>query len=59
MAIKKPYDSKIPAFNLVANFFDLWANGAKFDKLLENIIQEETDFLYNHPIHKELEGLLP
>ena len=58
MSIKKPYDSKIPAFNLVANFFDLWCNQAKFDELIENISDEERDFLYNHPIMKEFPGML-
>ncbi len=57
--ITKPYDSKIPAFNLVANFFDLWANEKKWELFLENISDEERDFLYNHPITNELKELLP
>lgn len=57
--IKFPYDSKIPAFNTLARAFDLLADTKKLDALLENISEEERDFLYNHPIMNEIEGLLP
>lgn len=57
--IVKPYDSKIPAFNVLANAFDLLMNTKKLDVLLENLSPEEINFLYNHPIMSEVEGLLP
>lgn len=57
--IKFPYDSKIPAFNTLANAFDLLLNTKKLDTLLVNISDEEREFLYNHPVMLEIEGLLP
>ena len=57
--ITKPYNSRIPAFNLLANAFDLLLNKDKLDILLANLSDEEIDFLYEHPINKEIEGLLP
>ncbi len=56
--IEKPYDSKIPAFNLLANAFDLLANLPKLETLLMNISQEERNFLYSHPLLKHYD-LLP
>ncbi|KKK45913.1 hypothetical protein LCGC14_1079590 [marine sediment metagenome] len=54
-----PYNSQIPAFNTLATAFDLLLNTKKLDVLLANISDEEREFLYNHPIMNEIEGLLP
>jgi len=56
--IEKPYDSKIPAFNLLANAFDLLADLPKLEELLENLSDKERHFLYTHKILKEYD-LLP
>lgn len=56
--LRPPYNSPIPAFNLLANAFDLLMNDDKLGTLLENISQEERDFLYSHPLLKFFD-LLP
>ena len=56
--IEFPYDSKIPAFNTLATALDLLKNVPKLEILLENLSQEERDFLYCHPVVQEFD-LLP
>lgn len=56
--IKKPYDSKIPAFNTLANAFDLLMKTNMIEELMENLSEEERNFLYSHPLLKEFD-LLP
>lgn len=56
--ITKPYDSNIPAFNLLANAFDLLLNTEKIEVLVDNLSSEELDFLYSHPLLK-IYDLLP
>jgi hypothetical protein len=56
--IEKPYNSKVPAFNLLANAFDLLLDAEKLEELLKNLTQDELDFLYQHPLLEEYD-LLP
>ena len=56
--IEFPYDSPIPAFNTLASALDLLKDVNKLEKLLENISEEERDFLYSHSVVQEFD-LLP
>ena len=56
--LKPPYNSPIPAFNLLANALDLLMDVDKLETLLENLSEKERSFLYNHPLLNEYD-LLP